>query len=378
MKVVLRNPRRELEVPAPRTVAQLLTRPRRGARVGARDPQRHARDPRRAPRTTTTSSRSARSCPEARAVKCRRCREPAVIDVRRHNAGFCARLLHAPLPGAGAAGDRGPRHDRPGRPGARRGVGRQGLARAVAAAARARLRGRRPLRRARHRRVLRRVGRLRARVRRAARLAAARGRPARRRTASTFPSGVEGDPPRAVLGVRAVEAPRVQRRRARRTATTCSRPATTSTTKPRCCSATCCAGTTGYLGRQHPVLPAAPGLRAQGEAARAARRARARGVLRADRHRLHRRGVPDGGGQPSPRLQGAAQRDRGALAGHEGRVPVRLPRARPRALRGRRGRGARRPAPVPGVRFAHARPRCARSAGCARGRRRRSRCGSET
>ena len=28
-----------------------------------------------------------------------------------------------------------------------------------------------------------------------------------------------------------------------RTATTCSRPATTSTTRPRCCSATCCAGT---------------------------------------------------------------------------------------------------------------------------------------
>ena len=23
-------------------------------------------------------------------MKCRRCREPAVIDVRRHNAGFCA------------------------------------------------------------------------------------------------------------------------------------------------------------------------------------------------------------------------------------------------------------------------------------------------
>ena len=51
---------------------------------------------------------------------------------------------------------------------------------------------------------------------------------------------------------------------------------------------------TGYLGRQHPVLARGARLRAQGQAARAAGRARARGVLRADRHRLHRRGVPDG------------------------------------------------------------------------------------
>ena len=45
MKVVLRNPRRELEVPAPRTVGAAAARPRRRPRVGARDPQRHARRP---------------------------------------------------------------------------------------------------------------------------------------------------------------------------------------------------------------------------------------------------------------------------------------------------------------------------------------------
>ena len=149
------------------------------------------------------------------AMKCRRCREPAVIDVRRHNAAFCADcFLHHCREQVRRAIDDS-RHDRAGRAGARRGVGRQGLARAVGPPARARLRGRRPLPRARHRRVLRRVGRVRARVRERARLAAARGRPARRRTASTSPTARA--PPRAcaVRRVRTVEAPPVQRGRAR-------------------------------------------------------------------------------------------------------------------------------------------------------------------
>ena len=141
------------------------------------------------------------------------------------------------------------------------------------APARARLRGRRPLRRPRHRRVLRRVGRVRARLRdeRGWQLleidlrADVRLRRAR--------SGSRRDPARAVrrAGCRSVTCSTTPRSS---TATTSSRPATTSTTRPRCCSATCCAGRPGYLGRQHPVLPAAPGLRAQGEAARAPRRAR--------------------------------------------------------------------------------------------------------
>ena len=93
-----------------------------------------------------------------------------------------------------------------------------------------------------------------------ARLAAARGRPAATRYGFDVPSGSRaakrvpcsacGLSKRHVFNDAAIDA----------TATTCSRPATTSTTKPRCCSATCCAGTTGYLGRQHPVLPAAPGF----------------------------------------------------------------------------------------------------------------------
>ena len=125
---------------------------------------------------------------------------------------------------------------------------------------RARLRGRRPLPRARHRRVLRRVGRLRARRSPSERgLHAARGRP-RHRLRLRRPRRGGGHAPRAVRRVRALEAPPLQRAPRSTAATTSSPPATTSTTRPRCCSATCCGGRPGYLGRQHPVLPAAPGF----------------------------------------------------------------------------------------------------------------------
>ena len=196
-------------------------------------------------------------------MKCRRCREPAVIDVRRHNAGFCRDcfLHHCREQVRRAIDDFDMIAAR--RAGARRGVGRQGLARAVAPPARARLRRRRPLPRARHRRVLRPSGRVRARVR-------------AERTAGTLleidlrddygfdvPDGARAAQARAVLGVRAVEAPPLQRRRDRRTATTCSRPATTSTTKPRCCSATCCAGRPSTSAASIRCCPRRPASRAR-------------------------------------------------------------------------------------------------------------------
>ena len=261
MKVLLRNPRRELEVPAPQHGRAAADRPRRRPRVGARDPQRHARDPRRAPARRRRRRDPARSSPGGAAMKCRPL--PRAGGDRRPppQRGLLRRLLHAPLPGAGPPRDRRPRHDR------RRATACSSRCRAArtrsasgsscassatrpTASTSGSASASTPTRRATYARAFA----------KRARLAAARGRPARRRTASTFPSGAQGVEARAVLGVRALEAPRVQRRRARRTATTCSRPATTSTTKPRCCSATCCAGTTGYLGRQHPVLPAAPGF----------------------------------------------------------------------------------------------------------------------
>ena len=90
MKVVLRNPRRELDVPAPGNVAPPPGRPRRRARGGARDPQRHAGDPRRAPPRRRRRRDPARSCPGGARDEVRPLpRSPPVIDVRRHNAGYC-------------------------------------------------------------------------------------------------------------------------------------------------------------------------------------------------------------------------------------------------------------------------------------------------
>ncbi len=152
--------------------------------------------------------------------------------------------------------------------------------------------------------LLRPLGRLRTRVREGARLAAARDRPpvhVRLRR----PGGAKADRT-------AFRAPRAG-----------SRSATCSTT-PRSRNGYDILATGHNLDDEAAVLlgnvlrwdiglPRPPasgasrraGIRTQGEAARAPGRTRARGVLRADRHRLHRRGVPDGGGQPSPRLQGA-------------------------------------------------------------------------
>ena len=313
--------------------ARAARAPRAQPRVGARDRRRRARHPRRAPRRRRRGRDPpghlrgrAREVPGAAAG-------PAVIDVRRHNAAFCRdHFLHHCEEQVRRAIHVAP-HDRAGRAGARRGVGRQGLARAVGHPRAPRLRRRRPLPRPRHRRVLRRVGRrTRARSPTSAactlrevdlaadvRLRRARGR--------------GGDPPRAVRRVRALEAPPVQLGRARaRLRRRRHRP------QPRR-RGRGAARQRAALGHRLP-RPPAPGaarrarLRAQGEAARAARRARDGGVLRAARHRLPGRGVPDGRGQPAPRVQGGAQRARGPLAGHEGRVPLRLPRARPRALRG--------------------------------------------
>ena len=47
-----------------------------------------------------------------RPMKCRVCRAPAVIDVRRHNANFCADHFLQALPRPGDEGDRRLRHDR--------------------------------------------------------------------------------------------------------------------------------------------------------------------------------------------------------------------------------------------------------------------------
>ena len=90
---------------------------------------------------------------------------------------------------------------------------------------------------------------------------------------------------------------------------------------------------TEYLGRQQPTLAerigpgvqARSGLPAQGQAAGPAGRARDGGLLRAAPHRLHRRGVPDGRGQSPPPLQGGAQRRRGRIARRQAGLLLRVP-----------------------------------------------------
>ena len=114
------------------TVAALLARPRARPRVGARDPRRHARDPRRPPRRRRRRRDPARDLGRRGCdVKCRRCKAARGHRHPPPQRRVLRRLLPAPLPGAGAPGDRRARHARAGRAGARRGLGRQGLARAV-------------------------------------------------------------------------------------------------------------------------------------------------------------------------------------------------------------------------------------------------------
>ena len=78
-------------------------------------------------------------------------------------------------------------------------------------------------------------------LRRRARAAPHRGRPARR-PRLRHPHRGQGGQAGAVLGVRALQAPPVRRGGPHAAATTSSSPATTSTTRPPCCSATCCTG----------------------------------------------------------------------------------------------------------------------------------------
>ena len=308
MKVVLRNPRRELDVPAPKTVAQLLTRldvvPEsvlviRNDTLVTHDERLHDDD---VVEIRPVISGGAR-------VKCRRCKAPAVIDVPPAQRRVLPRTASSGTAGSRCAGrsttttcsrpatgcsSRSPAARTRSASGtccATLGYDADGLYVGLGIGEYSDASGDYARDFAER-----------------ARLAAARGRPAATTYGFDVPDGARAAEARAVLGVRALEAPPVQRRRARATATTCSPPATTSTTKPRCCSATCCAGRPSYLGRQHPVLPAAPGfVRKVKPLVRLGERELA-GVLRAHRHRLHRRGVPDGRRQPAPRVQGAAQR----------------------------------------------------------------------
>src|SRR5690606_9453436 len=139
------------------------------------------------------------------------------------------------------------------------------------------------------------------------------------------PHGRRRHPPGALLVVRAVQAPPVRRggphRRLRR------RRHRAQPRRRGRCAARQRAALADRVPR--PAGTGAGGARRvpeEGQAARPPERAGDRRLLRAPGHRLHRRGVPDGRGQPAPPLQGGAQRARGRLAGHQARLLLRVPR----------------------------------------------------
>ena len=170
MLVKLRNPKREIEVDGDRTVNQLLDELdldresllviRNGTLVPG-DARLADDDAIEIRPVISGGSLSRWSRPGGASVGS--CREPAIIDLPRHNANFCAEHLLQLCRRQVREGDRGPRHVVARRPDPGRGQRRQGLARRVGHADRGRVPGRRLLHRARDRRVLRRVDRLRAR-----------------------------------------------------------------------------------------------------------------------------------------------------------------------------------------------------------------------
>ena len=241
--------------------------------------------------------------------KCRTCKAPAIIDLPRHNANFCAEhFLELCRRQVAKAIEHWtmfePRRPRPGRR-----VRRQGQPGGVGPAARARLPGRRAVHRPRHRRLQRDVGRVRPRLRRRARPAADRGRRCATSTATT------SRPRRAATRRVPCSSCGLSKRHLFDKAALDGGYDVVVTGHNLDDEAAVLFGNTLRWDDRVPRPPAAGAagarrLPAEGQAARPADRAGDRGVVRGPRHRLHRRGVPDGRGQQAPRLQGRAQRDR--------------------------------------------------------------------
>ena len=152
------------------------------------------------------------------------------------------------------------RDARAGRAGARRGVGRQGLARALGHPRPARLRGRRPLPRPRDRRLLRRVGALRPRVRAHARAGRCTRSTSPPTTASTIP-GAAAATRRAPCGACGLSKRHLFNSVALEHGYDVVATGHNLDDEAAVLLGNVLRWETGYLGRQHPVLPAAPGLR---------------------------------------------------------------------------------------------------------------------
>ena len=313
MKVLPPQPAAEVEVAGPIRVHRPARPPRAEPRVGPRDPRRHAG----ARATPLLDDDDDGRDPPGHLGRCAR-EVPRVPRAGGHRRAppqrqLLRRALPAAVPRPGGQGDR--RASTMLAPGERVLVavsGGKDSPRRVGHPARARLRGRRPLPRARHRRLQRRVAPATPRAFAAERgLTLHRGRPARTTTATTSRPAAKATRrvPCSACGL--------SKRHLFDQAALDGGYDVVATGHNLDDEAAVLFGNvlrwqTEYLGRQLPVLPGPRRLPPQGEAAGAPRRAGDGRLLRAAGHRLHRRGVPDGRGQQAPRLQGGAQRHRGA------------------------------------------------------------------
>ena len=257
----MRNPRREIEVAGPVRVHALLARLGAEPRGAPGHQQRHVGPGRRRCCTTKTRSRCVPSSPVAPGGD----EVPGLPPAGGHRPAAPQRQLLRRAPGQavprpGGEGHRRPRHAHAGGAGARGGVGGQGQPGASGTCC-CRLGyeadglylglG--------HRELQRRVSGCARRVRRArAALRCARS-PCGTTTATTCRPR-RRDPPGAVLVLRPLQASPLRLPRPSTADTTWWPPATTSTTRLRCCSATPCAGTSTTWPASSPCCPARDGF----------------------------------------------------------------------------------------------------------------------
>ena len=167
-------------------------------------------------------------------------------------------------------------------------------------------------------------------------------------------------PPRALLGLRAVQAAHLRPRPRSRAATTWSPPATTSTTRPPCCSATCCAGTSPTSPASAPCCPGGDGFprKVKPLVRLGEREMAAYCVLRGIDYQVEE--CPMAAGNKHLGYKEALNAHRGALARHQGRLLLRVPGAGDGTGRASGRAGREGPAPLPQLRGAHdGEPSCA-------------------
>ncbi len=271
-------------------------------------------------------------------MKCTVCRGPAVIDLRRHNSNFCpdhfTKFCRDQV-------DRAIDDFDMIAPGDRVLVAVSGGKDSLAVwdiLLDLGYAGRRPLHRPGHRRLQRHLRPPRPSLRRAAGRHPDRGRPPRG-VRLRHPDRLPGRPAGAVLRLRAVQAPPVRQGGAATAATTCWSPATTSTTRPRCCSATCCTGRPSTWAASARCCPPGTGSPARSSrwCASSEREMAAYCIVVGIDYLVDE--CPMAAGNKHLGYKEALNADRGAVTRLQGRLLLRLPAPGRRPLRGGGGGG---------------------------------------